>query len=65
MELVQKEYRDSHIMLFCALILMKNHNVTLEQTSTLVPFSGHAERLVRALSKPNGRARAAANHPPH
>ena len=40
----------SYIMLFCALMLVKNSKATLEQTLAIVPLAGQAKSLIGAMS---------------
>ena len=47
----RKEHQGCHLMLFCALILVKNLNVTLEQTSSVISLSGSAKLLCNELAK--------------
>jgi len=39
----------SYIMLFCALMLVKNSKATLEQSMTVVPLAGKAKCLAGEL----------------
>lgn len=41
----------SYVMLFCALLLVRNSKATLEQSVTAVPLFVNAERLARELVK--------------
>lgn len=49
-------------MLFCALILVKNLNVTLEQTLSVIPLSGSAKLLSNELAKAPDLMIATASH---
>ena len=40
----------SFVMLFCALLLVRNAKATWEQSLELVPLRGRARRLVEKLS---------------
>ena len=47
----------SYIMLFCALLLVKNSKATMEQSLSIVPFAGPAKSLFGELfSKDSGRS---------
>ena len=47
----------SYIMLFCALMLVKNSTATLEQSLSIVPLAGQAKSLTgELLSKDSGRS---------
>ncbi len=48
----KKEDRVSQMMLFCALMLVKNSTATLQQCMRLVPLSGNSKHLASALGKP-------------
>ena len=43
---MRHEDRVSYVMLFCALLLVKNSRASLEQSLALVPLSGGAKHLV-------------------
>ena len=43
----------SFVMLFCALLLVRNAKVSWEQLPELVPLQGQAKRLVEQLSVRN------------
>lgn len=46
----------SYIMLFCALMLVKNSKATMEQSLSIVPLAGQAKSLTGELfSKNSGR----------
>ena len=42
---MRHEDRVSYVMLFCALLLVKNSRATLEQSMSVVPLSGRAKHL--------------------
>ena len=42
---MRQEDRVSYVMLFCALLLVKNSRATLEQSMAVVPLSGRAKHL--------------------
>ncbi len=47
----------SYIMLFCALMLVKNSKATMEQSLSIVPLGGQAKSLAGELfSKAFGRS---------
>ncbi|MBI2820442.1 MAG: hypothetical protein HYX73_10730 [Acidobacteria bacterium] len=46
---MKKEERQSYVMLFCALLLVKNSKATLEQSMSLVPLTGSAKHLAGEL----------------
>jgi len=43
---MRPEDRVSYVMLFCALMLVRNSRASLEQSVALVPLSGGAKHLV-------------------
>jgi len=43
---MRAEDRVSYVMLFCALMLVRNSRASLEQSIALVPLSGGAKHLV-------------------
>ncbi len=45
-----KEERVSYMMLFCALLLVKNSKATLEQSLNIVPLAGRAKFLAGELT---------------
>ena len=45
-----KEERVSYMMLFCALLLVKNSKATLEQSLKVVPLVGRAKSLAGELA---------------
>jgi hypothetical protein len=47
---MKKEEQQSYVMLFCALLLVKNSKATLEQSLSLVPLSGSAKHLAGELA---------------
>lgn len=49
---MRKEERVSYMMLFCALLLVKNGKATMEQSMTVVPLLGGARNLAGELIKP-------------
>ncbi len=49
------EERFSYMMLFCALLLVRNAAATLEESFTMVPLAGKAKRLAAGLA---GRPRS-------
>ena len=48
------EERHSYVMLFCALLLVKNSKATLEQSMNLVPLTGSAKHLAGELASAPG-----------
>ena len=58
---MQHEDRVSYVMLFCALLLVKNSRATLEQSMALVPLFGRAKHLAGEMTH---RASAPATSPP-
>jgi len=53
---MKKEERQSYVMLFCALLLVKNSKATLEQCMNLVPLTGSAKHLAGELASRGGAA---------
>ena len=47
---MKKEERQSYLMLFCALMLVKNSKASLEQSMELVPLTGSAKHLAGKLA---------------
>ena len=45
-----KEGKTSHMTLFCALMMVKNAKVTLEQAIRVVPLTGNAQVLAEQLA---------------
>ncbi|MCH8268563.1 MAG: hypothetical protein IH846_13680 [Acidobacteria bacterium] len=45
-----KEEQVSYMMLFCALLLVKNSRATLEQSLQVVPLAGRAKSLAGELA---------------
>ncbi len=41
--------KTSYLMLFCALMLVKNSKATLEQSIRVAPLAGNAKRLAEGL----------------
>ena len=46
---MHREERVSYVMLFCALMLVKNSRATLEQSVSIVPLCGRAKHLAGKL----------------
>ena len=46
---MRRNERVSYMMLFCALILVKNSKATLAESVTIVPLSGKARHLAGEL----------------
>ena len=46
---MKREERVSYVMLFCALMLVRNYKTTLEESVGIVPLVGGAEHLAREL----------------
>ena len=46
---MKKEDRVSYMMLFCALMLVKNSRATLEESVAIVPLVGRARHLAGEL----------------
>ena len=40
----------SHVMIFCALMLVKNSRMNLTDLATLFPFTGKAQHLAQQLT---------------
>jgi len=51
---MKKEERQSYVMLFCALLLVKNSKATMEQSMRLVPLTGSAKHLAGELASRSG-----------
>ena len=51
---MKQEERQSYMMLFCALLLVRNSKATLEQSMNLVPLSGSAKHLASELAGHGG-----------
>ena len=49
---LKKEDRVSHMILFCALMMVKNSSATVQQSMRLVPASGNGRDLAKQLGKP-------------
>ena len=47
---MKKEDRQSYMMLFCALLLVRNSKATLEECVKLVPLVGSAKNLAGELA---------------
>ena len=47
---MKKEERESYMMLFCALLLVRNSKATLEESMRLVPLVGSAKNLAGELA---------------
>jgi hypothetical protein len=47
---MKREDRVSYVMLFCALLLVRNSKATLEESLRLVPLEGNAKDLAGELS---------------
>lgn len=47
---MKKEERESYMMLFCALLLVRNSKATLEESMKLVPLVGSAKSLAGELA---------------
>lgn len=47
---MKKDERVSYVMLFCALLLVKNAKATLEDSVKIVPLKGSAKHLAGKLS---------------
>ena len=45
--------RISYVMLFCALMLVRNSKMKLEDLAVVCPFTGSAEKLARKLARPH------------
>jgi hypothetical protein len=49
---MEKTERISFLILFCALILVKNDAATMDESMAMVPFFGRARLLAGELSSP-------------
>ena len=47
---MKKEERESYMMLFCALLLVRNSKATVEQSLRIVPLVGSAKHLAGELA---------------
>ena len=47
---MKKEDRSSYMMLFCALLLVRNSKATLEESVRMVPLTGNAKHLAGELA---------------
>ena len=47
---MKKEDRESYVMLFCALLLVRNAKATFEESVKIVPLVGSAKHLAGELS---------------
>lgn len=47
---MKKDERQSYVMLFCALLLVKNSKATLEESMKIVPLTGSARHLAGELA---------------
>ena len=47
---MRKSEKISYVMIFCALMLVKNSRMNLTDLATLFPFTGKAEFLARELA---------------
>ena len=45
--------RASHLMMFCALLMVKNSSATMQQSMQLVPVFGNNRHLARKLVRPS------------
>ena len=57
--LMKKEEKVSYMMLFCALMLVKNSRATLEESVAIVPLVGRAKQLAGELVNGIGSAQPA------
>ena len=48
---MKKNERESYMMLFCALLLVKNAKATLEESVKIVPLTGSAKSLAGELAR--------------
>jgi hypothetical protein len=48
---MNKAERQAYMMLFCALLLVRNSKATLEQSVKLVPLTGSAKSLAGELAR--------------
>ena len=46
---MRSEERESYVMMFCALLLVRNSKATLEESMKLVPLTGSAKHLAGEL----------------
>jgi len=53
---MRHEDRVSYVMLFCALMLVKNSRASLEESVALVPLSGGAKHLVGEMMQHRSEA---------
>jgi hypothetical protein len=51
---MKNEERQSYMMLFCALLLVRNSKATLEESVKLVPLVGSAKNLAGELASRKG-----------
>ena len=51
---MRKQDRQSYVMLFCALLLVRNSKATLEESMKLVPLTGSAKSLAGELASRAG-----------
>jgi hypothetical protein len=51
---MKKEDRQSYMMLFCALLLVRSSKATLEESMKLVPLVGSAKHLAGELASHTG-----------
>ena len=47
---MRKDDRNSYVMLFCALLLVRNAKATLEESIRIVPLKGSARHLAGELA---------------
>lgn len=47
---MKNEEQASYLMMFCALLLVRNSRATVEQSMSIVPLAGKAQYLARELS---------------
>ena len=50
---MKKEEHQSYMMLFCALLLVRNSKATLEESMKVVPLRGSAKHLAGELATRN------------
>jgi len=50
---MKNEERESYMMMFCALLLVRNSKATFEQSMQLVPLTGSAKHLAGELASYN------------
>ena len=48
---MRHEDRVSYVMLFCALIMVRNARATVEQSLAVVPLTGAAKRLAGEMAR--------------